>query len=86
MWSQVRIPTKSCTRKSPFYNILDLAIGRFGHACGIIRDKQGTSRKVVVASGYNPDGLLEVTEILDLESGVWSQGPPVQAFAAGKQS
>ena len=39
----------------------------------------------MVASGYNPDGLLEVTEILDLESGVWSQGPPVQAFAAGKQ-
>jgi len=49
-----------------------------------LRDELGNPKKVVVVSGYGIDGLLTETEILDLEIGVWSQGPPVQAFAAGK--
>ena len=57
--------------------------GRYGHACGILRDESGQSKKVVVASGYGYDGLLVDSEIFDLESGVWTPGPPIEAFAAG---
>jgi hypothetical protein len=62
---------------------IDLTTGRYGHACGVLRTDSGLSSKVVVAGGYGVDGLLAETEILDLESGVWSPGPPVAAFAAG---
>jgi hypothetical protein len=64
----------------------DLPKGRYGHVCGILRDRSGNPKKVVVAGGYGRDGLLPETEILDLELGVWSQGPPVEVFAAGKYS
>ena len=49
-----------------------------------MKDETGNPVEVVVASGFGIDGLLMETEIFDLEMGVWSRGPPVQAFAAGK--
>ena len=62
----------------------DLKTGRYGHACGLLRDESGSPIKVVVASGYGSYGLLSETEILDLQTGIWTQGPPIAAYAAGK--
>lgn len=65
-------------------DVSELSIGRYGHACGILRGESGSPEKVVVASGYGLSGLLSETEILDLETETWSLGPPVIGYAAGK--
>jgi hypothetical protein len=64
----------------------DLPRGRYGHVCGILRDRSGNPKKVVVAGGFGRVGVWTEPEIFDLELGVWSQGPPVAVVAAGKYS
>lgn len=64
---------------------LDLAFGRYGHACGVLRDNDGTATHVVVVGGYGVDGLLQETEIFDLNDWNWSKGPPMAIYGAGKK-
>ena len=78
------------SRKTYFYNMgdavwsegPDMKIPRYGHGCGLVKDRTTSTLFIVVAGGYN-SGYLDTTELLPLNHGElnWIYGPklPIKA-------
>ena len=43
---------------------------RYHHGCGLVTKEDGT-REVVIAGGYQPKKIVDLVEILNLDTNTW---------------